>query len=105
MEQSAAAILAECLKSWRRGPYPQSTSFVSALSVASDGECRWMNDVNNIVDLAGAMEALTYRQREVLYRFVVMGDGQAALAGVLGITQSVVSTELEIAFKTLANNI
>lgn len=105
MEQTAAAILAECLKSWRRGPYPQSTSFVSAVSISSDGECRWMNDVNNIVDLAGAMEALTYRQREVLWRFVVRGDSRMDIAGITGIGERAVGIELETALAELANKI
>ena len=105
MELSTAAVLAECLKSWRRGPYPQSTSFVSAGSVSSDGECRWMNDVNNIVDLAGAMEGLTYRQREVLWRFVVRGDSRMDIAGITGIGERAVGIELEIALTELANKI
>ena len=105
MEESPVLVLAERLRSWRRGPYPQSTSFASALSASSDGECRWMNDVNNIVDLAGAMEALTYRQREVLWRFVVRGDSRVDIAGITGIGERAVGIELEIALTELANKI
>lgn len=73
-----AKVLAECLQSWRRGPYPKSTSYVSALSSGNDSEDpRWISDVHNIIDLEAAMEALTYRQQEVLYRYVVLGERQA----------------------------
>jgi len=98
----AARVLAECLRSWRRGPYPSSTSFVSAVSIHDSNETpRWMQDVHNIVDLQQAMEALTYRQREALYRYVVLGQGQRGIAGDMCISQQSVSIELETACKTL----
>lgn len=102
MEESPVLVLAERLRSWRRGPYPQSTSFVSAVSSSMDGECRWISDVHNIMDIEAAIEAvLTYRQQEVLYRFVVRGEEQRQIAGIIGISQQAVSIELETALKAL----
>lgn len=101
MDEGAKA-LAECLQSWRRGPYPKSTSYVSALSSGNDSEePRWISDVHNIIDLEAAMEALTYRQREVLYRYVVLGQVQRGIAGDMRISQQSVSIELETACKEL----
>lgn len=101
MDEGAKA-LAECLQSWRRGPYPKSTSYVSALSSGNDSEePRWIRDVHNIIDLEAAMEALTYRQREVLYRYVVLGQGQSVIAAGIGISQRAVGIELETACKEL----
>lgn len=108
MVDDAIGMLAECLSSWRRGPYPASTSFVSALNAANmDGsEVRWISDVNNILDLETAIgdELLTDRQREVLYRYVVNGQGQRAIAGVMGISQQSVSIDLEIVLKIVHRN-
>lgn len=108
MVDDAIGMLAECLSSWRRGPYPASTSFVSALNAANmDGsEVRWISDVNNILDLETAIddELLTDRQREVLYRYVVNGQGQRAIAGVMGISQPSVSIDLEIVLKIVHRN-
>lgn len=101
MDEGAKA-LAECLQSWRRGPYPKSTSYVSALSSGNDNEePRWISDVHNIIDLESAMGTLTYRQQEVLYRYVVLGQGQRGIAGDMRISQQSVSIELETACKEL----
>lgn len=98
----AARVLAECLRSWRRGPYPSSTSFVSAVSIHDSNDTpQWMQDIHNIVDLQGAMEMLTYRQREALYRYVVLGQGQSVIAAGIGISQRAVGIELETACKEL----
>lgn len=101
-ELSGAAILADCLRSWRRGPYPSSASFVSAMaSGEGDGEPRWIHDVQNLVDLYEAMETLTWRQIEILERYVVYGYTQARIASDMQIHQSSVSTELELSLKSL----
>lgn len=101
MEQSAKSVLAECFQSWRRGPYPESTSFVSAVSIATEGECRWISDVNNIVDLGNAMQVLTYRQSEVLYRYIVLGQERRVIAGIMDLSERAVGIELEITCKEL----
>lgn len=103
MDEGAKA-LAECLQSWRRGPYPKSTSYVSALSPGNDNEDpRWISDVHNIIDLESAMSTLTYRQREVLYRYVIMGERQEVIGRYAGISQQAVSIELETICKELVS--
>lgn len=98
----AARVLAECLNSWRRGPYPKTSSYVPAHAPTNDSEDpRWVRDVNNIVDLQRAMEMLTYRQREALYRYVVLGQGQSIIGAGIGISQRAVGIELETACEEL----
>lgn len=98
MDDTPRGILTERLRSWRRGPYPRTTSFVSALSSSADGECQWLTDIHNIIDLHTLMEArLTYRQMDILCRYVVGGDAQADIAGDLDLSQQAVSIELETA--------
>lgn len=95
-------MLIDCLRSWRRGPYPQSTSFVAAVNCqGGDGDVRWIHDIHNLVDLAEAMTGLTDRQVEVLYRYIVRGDKQAAIASIMGMHQTTVGAEIELALKEL----
>lgn len=101
----AVGILKDMLNSWRRGPYPYSVSYVSAMEFCTDAEPRWIRDVQNIVDLADTMQALTYRQREVLYRYVVMGQGMRQIAGVMFLSERAVGAELEIVLKELIQQI
>ena len=102
MTEGAAGMLIDCLRSWRRGPYPQSTSFVLASNCSGgDGDARWIHDIHNLVDLYEAMDALTDRQVEVLYRYIVRGDKQSGIASIMQIPQSTVSVEIEIGLKNL----
>lgn len=102
MTEGAAGMLIDCLRSWRRGPYPQSTSFVAAVNCqGGDGDVRWIHDIHNLVDLAEAMTDLTDRQVEVLYRYIVRGDKQAAIASIMGMHQTTVGAEIELALKEL----
>jgi DNA-directed RNA polymerase specialized sigma24 family protein len=101
MTEGAAGMLIDCLRSWRRGPYPQSVSFAVAIAGQGDGEARWIHDIHNLVDLAEAMTDLTDRQVEVLYRYIVRGDRQAAIASIMGMHQTTVGAEIELALKEL----
>lgn len=96
----------DCLSSWRRGYHLQASNFED-IYVDGGGEAGanavWVDDVVNVVTLEDALMQITVRQREALFRHVVMDETQIEVAREMDISERRAGQLVDTGIRQLAN--
>lgn len=94
----------ECLSSWRRGYHLQASNYETVIT-DGDGtsDASWVDDVVNVVTLEDALMQITVRQREALFRHVVMDETQIEVAREMDISERRAGQLVDTGIRQLAN--
>lgn len=93
----------ECLASWGNGYYWPESNYVEIMITGSDVvDATWVDDVVNVVTLEEALMEITVRQREALFRDVILGETDWEIGRAMGVTRQTATELISLGVKGLA---